>query len=190
MKAPKYDPCDPGNWRDGNDAVGDYKEARASEAAAGAPSSTLDVTGDSFWDTRPQFDTLGVPRLSLRELVREHYQHYFSRDKAAELAERHIDDIANTAPPAASGQKLTYPDEFTDDLQWILGLMCFQCISYAQALRKGGRNIATRAEAEQATTLDYLLRHYLRNPDNWRETASVELRAMMSSSATASDKEE
>lgn len=23
-----YDPCDPGNWRDGNDAIGDYKEQK------------------------------------------------------------------------------------------------------------------------------------------------------------------
>ncbi|KHJ64702.1 hypothetical protein NCPPB3923_01630 [Burkholderia glumae] len=29
----KYDPCDPGNWRDGNDAVGDYQAARALAAA-------------------------------------------------------------------------------------------------------------------------------------------------------------
>lgn len=94
-----------------------------------------------------------------------------------------------TAHPAASGQKLTYPDDFTDDLQWILGLVCFQCISYAQALRKGGRDIPTKAEAEQAATLDYLLRQYLRDPENWRERASMELRAMMSDSAIASDKE-
>ncbi|WP_257811663.1 hypothetical protein [Burkholderia glumae] len=31
--AQKYDPCDPGNWRDGNDAVGDYQAARAQAAA-------------------------------------------------------------------------------------------------------------------------------------------------------------
>ncbi|SEI41673.1 hypothetical protein [Paraburkholderia diazotrophica] len=67
----------------------------ATPAAVAPAVDAMDVADDAFWDARPQFDTLGVPRLSFRELVREHYQHYFSRDKAAELAERHIDDVAN-----------------------------------------------------------------------------------------------
>lgn len=72
---------------------------------------------------------------------------------------------------------LRYPAEFTDDLQWILGLFCFQCITYAQVLRKAGRDIPNNAEAEQAATLDWMLRHYLRDPVNWRDTAADEMRA-------------
>ncbi|EEF25343.1 conserved hypothetical protein [Ricinus communis] len=108
-------------------------------------------------------------------------------DAIGEQFKREVADAA--AEPIIAGAVKTriYPADFTDDLQWILGLMCFQCISYAQALRKGGRSIATKAEAEQAATLDYLLRHYLRDPENWRETASAELRAMMSDSATAKE---
>lgn len=95
-----------------------------------------------------------------------------------------FDQLAPTAEQAEAGS-LTYPAEFTEDLQWILGLMCFQCIQYAQALRKGGRDISNKAEAEQAATLDFLLRHYMRNPEHWREAASRELRTMAALAATA-----
>lgn len=100
--------------------------------------------------------------------------------------EIHI-EAAPASPVASEREGLTYPAEFTDDLQWILGLMCFQCIQYAQALRKGGREIPSKAEAEQAATLDFLLRRYMRDPDNWRKTAADELREM-AATRTGSDK--
>lgn len=74
---------------------------------------------------------------------------------------------------------LTYPAELNDDLEWILGLICFQCIEYARALRKGGRDIPSKAEAEQAHTLDWMLRHYMRDPANWRKNAADEARSFM-----------
>jgi hypothetical protein len=80
--------------------------------------------------------------------------------------------------PAQPEQTLTYPADFTNDLQWILGLLCFQCIQYAQTLRKGGRTIPNKAEAEQAATLDWMLRRYLADPTGWRKTAADEIRAM------------
>jgi hypothetical protein len=80
--------------------------------------------------------------------------------------------------------QMVYPAEFTEDLQWILGLICFQCITYAQALRRSGRDIPNKAEAEQAATLDWMLRHYLRNPAHWREAASAEMRSMAPAPST------
>ena len=57
------------------------------------PQPMTDAARDEIWDKRPTFDTKGVPRMTLRELVREHYQHYFSVDKASALAAEHIAEI-------------------------------------------------------------------------------------------------
>lgn len=96
---------------------------------------------------------------------------------APDLAKAIADQLS--AARAGTGERvLTYPAEFTEDLQWILGLICFQCIQYAQTLRKAGREIPTKAEAEQAATLDWMLRHYLLDPKDWRATAVAEMRAM------------
>ena len=67
--------------------------------------------------------------------------------------------------------------ELTDDLRYIFGLMCFQCITYAQALRGMGHTIANKAEDEQAATIHWLYGHYLRDPDNWRTNAITEIKA-------------
>ncbi|TDY26263.1 hypothetical protein B0G81_6773 [Paraburkholderia sp. BL6665CI2N2] len=84
-----------------------------------------------------------------------------------------------TRPVADAAVTLSYPAEFTDELKWILGLICFQCIEYAKALRAGGHSIPNKAESEQAATLDWMLRHYMRDPENWRKNAADETRAMM-----------
>ncbi|HEX7892559.1 MAG TPA: hypothetical protein VF447_00115 [Terriglobales bacterium] len=98
-----------------------------------------------------------------------------------------LDDIPKgtklyTAPAATDNgggrDALVYPSEFTDDLKWILGLMCFQCIPYAQTFRAAGVDVPKKAEAEQAYTLDWLLRRYLKDPENWRKTAVAEMRAL------------
>lgn len=60
---------------------------------AAQPQPMTDAARDVPWDRRPTFDTKGVPRMTLRELVREHYQHYFSTDKAAAMAAEHIAEI-------------------------------------------------------------------------------------------------
>lgn len=67
--------------------------------------------------------------------------------------------------------------ELTDDLRYIFGLMCFQCIAYAQALRGMGHTIANKAEDEQAATIHWMYGHYLRDPDNWRANAIAEIKA-------------
>ncbi|WP_257834587.1 hypothetical protein [Burkholderia glumae] len=45
--AQKYDHCDPGNWRDGNDAVGDYQAARTSQTAA-PQANAADESEDAY----------------------------------------------------------------------------------------------------------------------------------------------
>ena len=64
------------------------------------------------------------------------------------------------------------------DLERILGIMCFECIHFAQALRMAGQPIATKAEAEQAATIHWLLGHYFRSGANWRVAATVDMERM------------
>ncbi|MFL1475435.1 hypothetical protein [Pseudomonas grimontii] len=67
--------------------------------------------------------------------------------------------------------------ELTSELRWILGQMCFQHIHTAQALRLMGHQIARKAEDEQAVTIYWMLGHYLKDPANWRQNASAEMKA-------------
>jgi hypothetical protein len=110
-----------------------------------------------------------------------------------EFPNHEFDEVCNYKPvallapaqvQAEAVQQIVYPAEFTEDLQWILGLGCFQCITYAQALRRSGRDIPNKAEAEQAATLDWMLRHYLRDPVHWRKTASDDMREMDTAPST------
>lgn len=67
--------------------------------------------------------------------------------------------------------------ELTPELRWILGQMCFQHIHTAQALRLMGHQIAKKAEDEQAVTIYWMLGHYLKDPANWRQNATAEMKA-------------
>lgn len=80
---------------------------------------------------------------------------------------------ALSAQPAQSVDVLP----FDDDVQAILGRMCFQCIRLAAALRAMGHTIDERAEAEQAAVLHWLLNHYLKHGKGWSDAASAELEA-------------
>lgn len=92
------------------------------------------------------------------------------------------------AKPSMSPLPGAYPDreqhapvavvpELTSELRWILGQMCFQHIHTAQALRLMGHQIARKAEDEQAVTIYWMLGHYLKDPKNWRENATAEMKA-------------
>lgn len=77
----------------------------------------------------------------------------------------------------------------TDELASILGMMCFQCISFAQALRAGGHNIKNRAEDEQAAVLHWMLGHYFRaGPEGWRAEAAADMERMRDAAAQAAAK--
>lgn len=83
-------------------------------------------------------------------------------------ADQRIDDFGT--PPVVL-------PELTEELRYIFGMMCFQCITYAQALRGMGHTIANKAEDEQAATIHWMLGHYLSDPDNWRTNAIAEIKA-------------
>ena len=81
----------------------------------------------------------------------------------------------------AAGQRidaLTSPPELTAELRWIFGLMCFQCIHYAQGLRRMGREIPEKAEHEQAAVIHWMFGHYIKDPANWRHNATAEMKAV------------
>lgn len=61
------------------------------------------------------------------------------------------------------------------DLIEILGRPNFQCASLANALRLGGHDIPFKSEVEQATVIHFLLSHYLKDKDNWRDLVQTTL---------------
>lgn len=73
--------------------------------------------------------------------------------------------------------------ELTSDLREILGRPNFTCHFIAKALRLMGFDIPQKSEEEQAATIYWMLGHYLRDPLNWRDTASAELKANAPNSA-------
>jgi hypothetical protein len=80
-----------------------------------------------------------------------------------------------TAPAAAAPAALP---AMTPELASILGMMCFQCVHFAQALRAAGHEIKPRAEDEQAAALYWMLGHYFRHGDDWRKHALDDLERM------------
>lgn len=76
--------------------------------------------------------------------------------------------------PTAAGDALVLPD-LNAELIDILGRPNFTCIRIAQLLRLGGVEIATKAEAEQATVIHYLLGFYLKHGSQWAEKANEDL---------------
>jgi hypothetical protein len=84
------------------------------------------------------------------------------------------------APAVASRETaaLTYPEELTPELREILGLICYQCISFAQCLRADGVEIGRRAEDEQAVVLHWLTRFALKHGADWRTRVQSALNEM------------
>jgi len=76
------------------------------------------------------------------------------------------------APPAVVAPVLP---ELNADLIDILGRPNFTCIRLAQLLRLSGVEIATKAEAEQATVIHYLLGFYLKHGSEWAEMADEDI---------------
>lgn len=75
---------------------------------------------------------------------------------------------------------MTYPEDMTDDLEIILGRMCFQCIHIANLLRESGHTIKTREESEQAAVIHWLLKIYLTHGEKWRDFADDEIKTIRS----------
>ncbi len=71
----------------------------------------------------------------------------------------------------------TYPDELTPELREVLGWMCFQCISIAQAMRAAGIDVKKKAEDEQAHVLHWMVKLVLRHGANWRKEGVKDIEA-------------
>ncbi|AIJ45536.1 hypothetical protein O987_06965 [Comamonas testosteroni TK102] len=120
-----------------------------------------------------------------------------TREWLSNLLREHVDkgdpvDVANfCAFLSARGEGIAPAEDappafpaMTEELASILGLMCFQCISFAHALRAGGYSIKKRAEDEQAAVLHWMLGHYFRSgPDGWRAAASADMERLRESAA-------
>lgn len=85
---------------------------------------------------------------------------------------------------AARLVELTASSRPTQALAEILGIPCFACIPYARALRAGGWDIATKAEAEQAATIHFFLGHYVEHGTEWWNVARKELADMVEAAKT------
>lgn len=75
--------------------------------------------------------------------------------------------------------KAELPETPCDDLVAILGRPNFACISLANILRKGGREIPNKSEDEQAHVILFLLRHWMDDKEIWKGNAAAELEAML-----------
>ncbi|MEN5159719.1 hypothetical protein [Achromobacter spanius] len=76
------------------------------------------------------------------------------------------------APPADVAPALP---ELNAELIEILGRPNFTCIRLAQLLRLSGVEVATKAEAEQATVIHYLLGFYLKHGSAWAVKADEDI---------------
>lgn len=79
------------------------------------------------------------------------------------------EQVDESVPPALP--------ELNSDLREILGRPNFTCHFIAKALRLMGFDIPQKSEEEQAVTIYWMLGHYLRDPVNWRDAASAELKS-------------
>lgn len=68
-----------------------------------------------------------------------------------------------------------YPDEMTDEIRAVLQLMVWNTGGLARALRIGGEEIETAAEAEQSHVLHWLLKLALDHGDKWRDMVGKRL---------------
>lgn len=73
---------------------------------------------------------------------------------------------------------MAWPADMDEDVAFILGMMCFQCASFAQILRLGGHTIATKAEAEQAAVIHWMLGLYFKHGKDWRTAAQADMERM------------
>lgn len=62
-----------------------------------------------------------------------------------------------------------------DDTRRIFGMMCFQAAAFASCFRMAGVEIPTKAEAEQAYVIHWMLNLYLLHGAKWRDAAYTDL---------------
>jgi hypothetical protein len=90
-----------------------------------------------------------------------------------ESAIRHLHRLASAAAPqpqaaqSEDSRDAVRLPPFNADVAEILGRLCFQCIRIAELLRAGGQKIDSRAEAEQAAVIYWMLDLYAKHGASW-----------------------
>ena len=80
--------------------------------------------------------------------------------------------------------------ELNEDTRWILGRPCFTVAKIAWLLRDSGyREVATKAEDEQAVAIYWMLEMYEKHGANWREEADKRIKEMHQALTIAKEKE-
>jgi hypothetical protein len=78
-----------------------------------------------------------------------------------------------------ASEPLILPEELTEPVREVLGVMCFTSGPTAALLRRaGGWDIPQRIEDEQAAVLHWLLKLALRHGDGWRREAQAYLESI------------
>ncbi|MFT8850136.1 hypothetical protein [Acetobacter orientalis] len=80
-----------------------------------------------------------------------------------------------------SAEHMILPEIMTPDIERALGLICFECARHAHAFKKGGENIAPRAESEQAAIIFKVLKNVLSGmtfDDAWQKMHQDALAAL------------
>ena len=83
----------------------------------------------------------------------------------------------SAAAPAGTVGAVVLPEVLDEDMIAILGRVCFECRDIARLVNPTGPR---KAEVEQATTIHWLLKLYLRHgPSRWRDEAERELDTLL-----------
>ncbi|MEO9297597.1 hypothetical protein [Devosia alba] len=79
--------------------------------------------------------------------------------------------------------KRIYPTELTDELREVLSTMLWTSGQLASALRAGGEEIPTKAEAEQVHVLHWFIGLALEHGPDWRAKVGERLAAIRDEAA-------
>jgi hypothetical protein len=107
----------------------------------------------------------GTPWMcSMREAL-AHAEH------AAKVEAGHADHFRRELAEAKRDAEPKLYQDLDPELRWILGQICFMCINTATSLRKMGHEIPTKAEDEQAASINWMLGLYAAHGKGWRVVA-------------------
>jgi hypothetical protein len=143
-------------------------------SGAGKARTLAPTTTPAQKDEGPLVD-FGIDGRSIK-VSQEAYSIFIAREAAAKARNVELQQLLTAADERIDA--LTTPPDLTAELRWIFGLMCFQCIHYAQGLRRLGHSIPEKAEHEQAAVIHWMLCHYLKDPVNWRLNAAAEMKSV------------
>jgi hypothetical protein len=141
---------------------------------AAQPQAAPIIDTDAATRLRGLCSDLGVPACSVPQGDAELLACLFSLLGSIRFRVREL----KAAPSGLSDAQMVYPEEITKALRHVLSKMCFEFISICQLFRASGVEIDTRAEAEQAYCLHWLIKLVLKHGDEWATIADAELKQL------------